>query len=399
MIVKYRLKNLIRAIACRREIHNENSEATFFCVWNQQKLSFTTNFIVTFLTWNPNPKTPIQTNLILINMPTAQRNAKAREKKDAQAMADKTQHLQEECVEVDVDVDEVMGKVNDEVEEHHIEERNPIKVAVYKLVFDYLVSENLGNTARYFLKDANIDQSVFLGCEQGEDLASVYASYLDYRSSQCEGAYDEKRLKKRNMHDLLSGVADLGDEEGGMGKDELLAKKKRKRSTGQKREGSLLDGPEGMLVMKEESQKQYTFGWKRYTEYCQMHSLDPLVGQVSPATQILEFARYLMQNPGKTVKSAVANSYVSAVGKKLLEAGVIAAMRDIRTPELKELFAEAGRASVAAAAAAVYPTSTTTGIVTTTIATSSTAAPVPLASVANSDSESEFLDAKKKKRV
>jgi hypothetical protein len=59
---------------------------------------------------------------------------------------------------------------------------------------------------------------------------------------------------------------------------------------------------------------------------------------------------------------------VSAVGKKLLESNVITEMREIRTPELKELFA--GRASLAAAATIASNTtstaSTVTGVVSTT---------------------------------
>lgn len=87
------------------------------------------------------------------------------------------------------------------------------------------------------------------------------------------------------------------------------------------------------MGMSAESERQYTFGWKRYVEYCHQHNLDPLVGgganggergsnTITPASQVMEFARYLMENPEKSVKPAAANSYVSAVGKKLVEANV-----------------------------------------------------------------------------
>jgi hypothetical protein len=263
-------------------------------------------------------------------------------------------------------------------------------LAVHKLVFDFLVTENYTEAASAFVKDAStrVDPKSFES-EQGnasENLAAVYSSYVYERNARLADLDGKKKSKK-------------GDEEDS--KDESnCAKKKRKRASGQK----TVDG-EGMLVMKEESQKQYTFGWKRYTEYCQIHNLNVMIGdKASPATQILEFARYLMQNPGKTVKSAVANSYVSAVGKKLLEANVITAMRDIRTPELKELFAEAGRAAAAAAAAAaVNNTSSSSNSSsntsnTTTIATSSTVAPVAIAIASTNGVDSDAQD-KKKKRV
>jgi hypothetical protein len=265
-------------------------------------------------------------------------------------------------------------------------------LAVHKLVFDFLVAENYTEAASAFVKDAStrVDPKSFES-EQGnasENLAAVYSSYVYERNARLADLDGKKKSKK-------------GDEEDS--KDESnCAKKKRKRASGQK----TVDG-EGMLVMKEESQKQYTFGWKRYTEYCQIHNLNVMIGdKASPATQILEFARYLMQNPGKTVKSAVANSYVSAVGKKLLEANVITAMRDIRTPELKELFAEAGRAAAAAAAAAaVNNTSSSSNSNSssntsnnTTIATSSTVAPVAIAIASTNGVDSDAQD-KKKKRV
>lgn len=286
-------------------------------------------------------------------MPTAQRNAKSKEKKDSQIVTEK-----EEDVEV----------------EGGNAERDCSKDAVHKLVYDYLLSEDFTDTAKSFLKDANVDAKVF---EEGDESAGLSAVYCAYMANEL----DTKKKSKKKTHDLLSGVADAQDEG---------SKKKRKRSSSQKREGGSGSDGEGSLVMKEESQKQYTFGWKRYNEYCQLHNLNTLIGdKASPATQILEFARYLMQNPGKTVKSAVANSYVSAVGKKLLEANVITAMRDIRTPELKELFAEAGRA----AAAASVSSSSSSG--TTTIATASTAAPATASSNGGDDSQ----DSKKKKRV
>eukprot|EP00603_Paraphysomonas_imperforata_P001166 CAMPEP_0114414278 /NCGR_PEP_ID=MMETSP0103-20121206/1304_1 /TAXON_ID=37642 ORGANISM="Paraphysomonas imperforata, Strain PA2" /NCGR_SAMPLE_ID=MMETSP0103 /ASSEMBLY_ACC=CAM_ASM_000201 /LENGTH=289 /DNA_ID=CAMNT_0001582411 /DNA_START=54 /DNA_END=923 /DNA_ORIENTATION=+ len=289
-------------------------------------------------------------------MPTAQRNAKSKEKKDSQVVTEKEE-------DVEVEVNNV--------------ERDSSKDAVHKLVYDYLLSEDFSDTAKSFLKDANVDAKVFEGGEESAGLSAMYAAYV---SNELEN----KKKSKRKTHDLLSGVGDAQ----GDGKDDG-SKKKRKRSSSQKKEGGS-GSDEGSLVMKEESQKQYTFGWKRYNEYCQIHNLNTLIGdKASPSTQILEFARYLMQNPGKTVKSAVANSYVSAVGKKLLEANVITAMRDIRTPELKELFAEAGRAAAAASA------SSSSSAGTTTIATASTAAPLTASSNGGEDSQ----DSKKKKRV
>ena len=100
--------------------------------------------------------------------------------------------------------------------------------------------------------------------------------------------------------------------------------------------------------VSEESQKQYAFGWKRYEQFCQQRGWDPLARSQpdsgnSPASQVLEFARDLMENPDKAFKPSAANSYISAIGKRLVEAKVINTVRDIRTPSLKELFADVGR--------------------------------------------------------
>jgi hypothetical protein len=43
---------------------------------------------------------------------------------------------------------------------------------------------------------------------------------------------------------------------------------------------------------------------------------------ISASEQILNFAKYLISHPEKAVKPAAANSYISAVGKRLLESHV-----------------------------------------------------------------------------
>lgn len=98
----------------------------------------------------------------------------------------------------------------------------------------------------------------------------------------------------------------------------------------------------GQIGMTAESERQYTFGWKRYVDFCEQFNLDPLCqskdNPSTPSQQVLQFARYLMEHPEKAVRPAAASSYVSAVGKKLMDAKVIDSMRDIRTQEMKEYF-------------------------------------------------------------
>ena len=82
----------------------------------------------------------------------------------------------------------------------------------------------------------------------------------------------------------------------------------------------------GMTV---ESEKQYAFGWKRYVDFCKSRNFDPMARKKSdsenvPAAQVILFAKHLMENSEKPVKPAAANSYVSAVGKKLVDANVSA---------------------------------------------------------------------------
>ena len=256
---------------------------------------------------------------------------------------------------------------------------NNNRSVIRKLVYDYLVLEEFTSTAKCFLKDIGSDvkhMKTAAGC--GDSLETVYLTYLSAKNND-----DDKKQDKDLGHELLAGFEEevSSSSEVKVDSNGDFAKKKRRRGTSGRREST--EGESGVIAMKEESQKQYTFGWKRYTEYCQIHSLDTLVGEkANPASQILEFARYLMHNPGKTVKAAVANSYVSAVGKRLLEANVISAMRDIRTPELKELFAEAGRQIVANDASTE----------STTIATAST-----IPSSGNDDEDSQ--ETKKKKSV
>jgi hypothetical protein len=353
-------------------------------------------------------------------MPSALRTAKAKEKKEAQAAAaqleyeQKQQQLlleqkQEEHPEEEEKV--IEESTNSTSTEESLEGSS--KEALHKLVYDYLLSEDLHDAAKGFLRDVESNAAYFKALDTPEDsLDAVYRSFMAIKHSPVVIAteLDAKRKGKKKGHDLLAGAEggeEVADSSSGSGSSSSgsdgVAKKKRKRATAaQKKEAGSLEGGEGSLVMKEESQKQYTFGWKRYAEYCQLHGLDTMVAEnASPATQILEFARYLMQNSGKTVKSAVANSYVSAVGKRLLEASVITAMRDIRTPELKELFAEAGRAAVASAATSAGATGTGTN---TTIATASTAAhsvvesSVLMTTGADSEEE-EGEETKKKKRV
>ena len=168
-----------------------------------------------------------------------------------------------------------------------------------KLVYDYLVSLNCSSAAKAFIKEIGSDLSAKPALQ--EDLQRVYGNYLNMKEGQLRMIGED-------------GVVSFYDIDGNG------ERKKKKRI---RRDVSETGGDLSMTSMKEESQKQYTFGWKRYTEYCSIHGLDPMIGDKSNAdTQILEFARYLMSNPAKSVKSAVANSYVSAVGKKLLEANV-----------------------------------------------------------------------------
>lgn len=328
-------------------------------------------------------------------MPSAVRTAKAKERKEAQAAVEKAQ---QEGDEVDVGDDE--GKNED----------------IHKLVYEYLMSEDMHGTVKSFLKDVGSDVKHFKSLADPEDsLEAVYESFLAAKSAASSAG---KAKKAKTEHHLLSmedgstdskedGIKEDSKEDSSMAESSSEAaaaiKKKRKRATAAEKKDAPppLEGLEG--GMKEETQKQYTFGWKRYVEYCELHSLNTMVGeQVCPANQILEFARYLMQNPVKTVKSSVANSYVSAVGKKLLEANVITAMRDIRTAELKELFAEAGRAHLAAVANTSNESSAATTIAT---ASTSHAASSDSTFIASSDVSSDIIelqtmmDTKKKKRV
>lgn len=284
-------------------------------------------------------------------MPSALRNQKGKEKKKTQQGNDSSSNI---------------GDSSNSSSDEELQ----------KLIYDYLIGEDMAGTAKSFLKDVGSDAKHFKSLDEPEEsLDKVYATFQAAKQSLAAppAAPAKKKTSKKTKskgHDLLASVEGTGSELEGGGGAAASPKKKRKRTTPasskKAKEGAGGDSAGTGAVsfndssgMKEETQKQYTFGWKRYTEYCELHSLNTLVGEsTTPAVQILEFARYLMHNPGKTVKSSVANSYVSAVGKKLLDANVITAMKDIRTPELKELFSEAARVTQEAAAAAAAGTLT-----------------------------------------
>ena len=298
-------------------------------------------------------------------MPSALRNQKPKDKKEVLEDAPKAEQEEEGSVHTSTTGD-----------------RSQQDVGLQKLIYDYLLAEDMVGTAKSFLKDVGCDAKHFKSMEEPEDpLPVVYASFQAAKQAVMVPAPSKKKgTRKKKGHDLLAAVVGTGDEEEETGETNSNAvtsspKKKRKRTPTQKKGNSEVAAFAASftecsaLGMKEETQKQYTFGWKRYTEYCELHNLNTLLREdadadtgthtpsAGPAAQILAFAQYLMQNPGKTVKSSVANSYVSAVGKKLLDAKVITAMKDIRTPELKELFADAARAAQVAASAAP-PTNT-----------------------------------------
>lgn len=252
-------------------------------------------------------------------MPSVVRTAKMKEKKEAmEAVQEQTQGEHESN--------------NSSTDTSSASSKEPLQ----KLVYDYLLSENLDLLANNFLTHVtgteNPDQFKSSASVEG-GLEAVYKAYLARRRAEAHGAMlcssseeGEGERERRGEHELLAHLHPsdhaLLTESQPQSAALLGAKRKRKRTpAAQKRETTGPGG--GDMMMKEESQKQYTFGWKRYAEYCSVHSLDTLIGaHAAPDSQILEFARYLMQNPAKSVKSAVANSYVSAVGKRLLEAGV-----------------------------------------------------------------------------
>lgn len=84
--------------------------------------------------------------------------------------------------------------------------------------------------------------------------------------------------------------------------------------------------------LTEQSKTQYAYGWNRYVKYCAEKNL-PLDGAGGSISEQMEaFLVYVItEDPVKTVTPAVANSYISAIGKTLIEAGQLEAMSQIRT--------------------------------------------------------------------
>jgi hypothetical protein len=96
---------------------------------------------------------------------------------------------------------------------------------------------------------------------------------------------------------------------------------------------TLLDRP-SKKSLTEQSKAQYGYGWNRYVKFCaeKGYPLDASGGSISD--QMEAFLTYVViEDPVKTVTPAVANSYVSAIGKTLIEANQLQSMAQIRTPK------------------------------------------------------------------
>jgi hypothetical protein len=86
--------------------------------------------------------------------------------------------------------------------------------------------------------------------------------------------------------------------------------------------------------LTEQSKTQYAYGWNRYVKYCAEKNLPLDAAGGSISEQMETFLVYVItEDPVKTVTPAVANSYISAIGKTLMEAGQLESMSQIRTPK------------------------------------------------------------------
>jgi hypothetical protein len=66
------------------------------------------------------------------------------------------------------------------------------------------------------------------------------------------------------------------------------------------------------------SNGQYSVAWRRYIDFCKLHKLNPTPDEATCVSdQVLNFAKYLIQNVDKPMKPETVNSYVSAVGNQL----------------------------------------------------------------------------------
>ena len=87
-------------------------------------------------------------------------------------------------------------------------------------------------------------------------------------------------------------------------------------------------------TLSEQSKTQYGYGWSRYVKFCTEKGLPLDAGGGSISDQMQAFLTYVVvEDPVKTVTPAVANSYISAIGKTLMEANQLASMSQIRTPK------------------------------------------------------------------
>jgi hypothetical protein len=87
-------------------------------------------------------------------------------------------------------------------------------------------------------------------------------------------------------------------------------------------------------TLSEQSKTQYGYGWSRYVKFCTEKGLALDAGGGSISDQMQAFLTYVVvEDPVKTVTPAVANSYISAIGKTLMEANQLASMSQIRTPK------------------------------------------------------------------
>lgn len=98
-------------------------------------------------------------------------------------------------------------------------------------------------------------------------------------------------------------------------------------------EGDLHERP-AKKTLSEQSKTQYGYGWSRYVKFCAEKGLPLDAGGGSISDQMQAFLTYVVvEDPVKTVTPAVANSYISAIGKTLIEANQLASMSQIRTPK------------------------------------------------------------------
>jgi hypothetical protein len=98
-------------------------------------------------------------------------------------------------------------------------------------------------------------------------------------------------------------------------------------------EGETIDKP-AKKTLSEQSKTQYGYGWSRYVKFCAEKGLPLDAGGGSISDQMQAFLTYaVVEDPVKTVTPAVANSYISAIGKTLMESNQLASMSQIRTPK------------------------------------------------------------------